>query len=189
VRDFLEAHKAQLNSFPPLVLTQLADVLTLADTPLPEDRALARKLYLEASKGRFAEREIRQVSIGLSRAGDDSAAIKFLNAQMEEHPELKDNPSILRIRGNAFIGQAKTCSQTGKRKDLPPQTRGRAWVDCRRFLKAGEQDLRRATSLTTDPAVVEGIQKSLEFVKQLKEIATPPERRHRAATSTDERKR
>jgi ATP-dependent DNA helicase RecG len=189
VRDFLETHKSQLNAFPPLVLTQLADVLTLADTPLPEDRVLARKMYLEASKGRFAEREIRQVAIGLSRAGDDSAAIKFLDAQMEEHPELRDNPFLLRIRGNAFIGQAKTCSQTGKRRDLPPQTRRRAWDDCRRFLKAGEQDLRRATSLTTDPTVVEGIQKSLDFVKQLKAIATLPESRRRSASSSAVRKR
>lgn len=177
VRDFLERHKNNLAAFPPLVLTQLADVLTLSDSSRTEDLALARKLYLDASKGRFAEREIRQVAIGLSRAGDDSAAIAFLNTQLTERPELADNPSLLRIRGNASIGQAKTCSQTAKRPHLDPKTRKRAWDDCRRFLGDGERDLRRALSLSTDPMVVDGIRKSLEFVNHLKLIATPPDKR------------
>ncbi|MDZ4798942.1 MAG: ATP-binding protein [Bryobacteraceae bacterium] len=183
VREFLESHRDRLNAFPPVVLTQLADVLTLADTPSRENLALARTLYLDASRGRVAEREVRQVAIGLSRAGDESSAIRFLNAQMEEHPEFRDNPFLLRIRGNAYIGQAKTCSQTGKRRDLPPQTKRRAWEDCRGFLKAGEGDLRRAVSLTADTLVIEGIEKSLDFVRQLREIATPPERRQRTGQS------
>jgi ATP-dependent DNA helicase RecG len=180
VREFLAKHEGQVNSLPPLVLTQLADVLTLADTPSREDLSLAKGLYFEASKGRIAEREVRQVAIGLSRAGDDSAVLKFLQAQMEQHPDLKDNASILQVRGNAFIGQAEHCTQTGKRRDLPPQTRRRAWEDCRRFLGSAEQDLRRAISLTTDPAQIESIQKNLDFVEHLRIIATPPERRHRA---------
>jgi ATP-dependent DNA helicase RecG len=180
VRDFLAKHADRIYSLPPLLLTQLADVLTRAETASPEDRLLARKLYLEASKGRFAEREIRQVATGLSMTGDDSSAIAFLNTQLAEHPDLKDNPSLLRIRGNAYIGQAKHCSQTGKTKSLPVQTKRRAWEDCRRFLKAAEQDLRRAISLTTDPALMEAIQKNLDFVDQLKRIATAPSRRNRS---------
>jgi ATP-dependent DNA helicase RecG len=179
VREFLKKHESQLKTLPPLVLTQLADVLTLADSPSAEDLSIARRLYLDASKGRFAEHEIRQVAVGLSRAGDDSAALKFLNAQFDEHPELKDNPWLLRIRGNSFIGQAKHCIQTGKDRSLPPHTRQRAWEDCRRFLRAAEQDLRRAISLAIDSALIEGIQRSLDFVEQLKQIATPPKLRHR----------
>ena len=180
VRQFLRQHDGQIKNFPPLVLTQLADVLTLADSPSSEDLSIARRLYLEASNGRFAEREIRQVAVGLSRAGDDSAALKFLDRQFDEHPELKDNPWLLRIRGNALIGQAKHCTQTGKRRDLPLETKGRAWDDCRRFLKSAEQDLRRAISLTIDGALIEGIQRNLDFVEELKKIATPPEPRHRS---------
>jgi ATP-dependent DNA helicase RecG len=184
VKDFLRKHESQINNFPPLVLTQLADVLTLADSPSSEDLSLARRLYLEASKGRFAEREIRQVAVGLSRAGDDSAALRFLDRQFDEHPDLKDNPWLLRIRGNALIGQAKHCSQTGKRRDLPSQTRGRAWEDCRRFLRSAERDLRRAISLTTDSVLIDGIEKNLDFVDQLKRIATPPERRRTGSSKT-----
>jgi predicted HTH transcriptional regulator len=179
VREFLAQHEDQIGALPPLVITQLADVLTLADAPSREDLSLAKRLYLEASKGRIAEREVRQVAVGLSRAGDDSAVLKFLETQMGEHPDLRNNASILRIRGNAFIGQAKHCTQTGKRRDLPAQTKRRAWEDCRRFLGSAEQDLRRAISLTTDPAIIEGIQKDLDFVEHLRKIAAPPERRHR----------
>jgi hypothetical protein len=177
VRQFLKAHEHHIKTFPPIVLTQLADVLTHSDHPSDEDLRIARGLYLQASRGRFAEREIRQVAVGLSKVGDDSAAVQFLDRQLDEHPELKDNPWILRIRGNALIGQAKQCTRTAKRRELPPQTKRRAWEDCRRFLKSAEQDLRRAISLTTDGPLIEGIRENLEFLGQLKQIATPPERR------------
>jgi hypothetical protein len=180
VKDLLKRLDSQLHNLPPVVLTQLADVLTLSGKPSREDLALARSLYLDASRGRFTEQEIRQVAVGLRRAGDDSAALKFLDTQFDEHPDVKDNPWLLRIRGNALIGLAKQCSQTGKKKDLPSHTRGRAWEDCRRFLRSAEQDLRRAASLTTDLALIEGIQTDLDFVEHLKKIATPPERRHRS---------
>ena len=179
VKDLLKRLDGQIDNLPPMLLTQLADVLTLAGTPSQEDLKTARRLYLQASKGRFAEQEIRQVAVGLSRAGDEKGALTFLNAQFDLHPELKDNPWILRIRGNTRIGLAKQCSQTGRKRDLPPQTKRRALEDCRRFLKLAEQDLRHATSLTADAALLEGIHSTLDFVKHLREIATPPERRDR----------
>ena len=187
VRDFIANHKEQTAELPSMVLTQLADVLTLHDNPSREDFSLAKELYLQASKGRFNEREIQQVAVGLSRAGDDSAALEFLNAQFGLHPDLRDNPWLLRIRGNAFIGQAKQCSQTGKNRELPPQTKRRAWEDCRRFLRSAEQDLRRALALTKDSALSEGLLKNLAFVEQLKDIATPPEKRRRSGVKNVEK--
>lgn len=175
VREFLKRHESIVATLPPSVVVQLADLLTLSDSPSAEDLSTARRLYLDASRGRFAEREIRQIAVGLSRAGDDSTALLFLNRQLEEHPDLKDSPSLLRTRGNALIGQAKRCSQTGKKRNVPPQTRKRAWEDCRRFLREAEQDLRRAISLTADPGMIELIQENLDLVKQLKKIATPSE--------------
>jgi hypothetical protein len=177
VRAFVQEHENDLNSLPAPALTQLADVLTLAPNPPKEDLELARRLYLDASRGRFAEREINQVALGLSRSGDDTAALHFLDVQMNEHPDLKENPWILRIRGNALIGLAKQCSQTGKNRSLSPQTKARAWGDCRSFIKRAEHDLRHAISLTSDAVLIDGIQKNLDFVEQLKEIATPPRQR------------
>lgn len=174
VRAFLRDQGDDIKAFSPSALAQLADVLTGAERPSIEDLAVAKGLYLEASKGRFAEREIRQVAVGLSRAGDDSAAIAFLERQFDEHPELAESPWLLRIRGNALIGQARHCIQTGKNRDLSSQTRARAWNDSRRFLREAEQNLRRALSRSTDSVLSEGVQKSLDFVDQLKLVATPP---------------
>lgn len=185
VRAFVREHSAQINSLPAPVLAQLADALTLANRPSAEDLALARTLYLDASRGRFAEREVSQVALGLSRAGDDSAALNFIDAQFVDHPQLRENPWILRIRGNSLLGLAKQCTQTGKNRSLSAQTRARAWEDCRRFIRRAEQDLRHALSLASDTVLVEQIQKNLEFAEQLKEIATPP--RLRPRRKTDER--
>jgi ATP-dependent DNA helicase RecG len=179
VRTFLREHESNLHSLPAPALTQLADVLTLAPNPPKEDLALARSLYLDASRGRFAEREIGQVALGLSRSGDDSAALHFIDVQLSEYPDLKENPWVLRIRGNVLIGLAKQCTQTGKNRSLSPQTKARAWDDCRRFIKIAEHDLRHAISLTSDAALIDGIQKNLDFIEQLKEIATPPRQRFR----------
>ncbi len=179
VREMVKSLGANLNSLPPLALTQLADVLTHAGTPSRTDLDLAQRLYTEASKGRFAEQEVRQIAVGLSRTGDDSAAFKFLTSQFEQHPDLRDNPWLLRTRGNALIGLAKQCSQTGKNRNLPALTKRRAWEDCRRYLKMAEQDLRRAGSLNADAGFQDGIRANLDFVERLKEIATPPEKRKR----------
>lgn len=173
VREFLKGHLDQLAGVPAMVLTQLADVLTLAEAPAQQDMELARRMYVDASKGRIAEREIRQVALGLSRSGDDEAARQFLDSQFRDHPDLRDNPSLLRIRGNALIGMAKQCTQTGKNRALARQTRQRAWEDCRRFLALADSDLRRAASLASDPALLEMIQKNLDFIQELKRVATP----------------
>jgi len=174
VRDFLKEHRAQLA---PAVLSQLADVLTLAEPPSPGDFTLAREIYLQAAPGRVAERELRQLALGLSRAGADAEAIQLIDAQMDLSPELRDSPNLLRIRGNAYINHAKSCSQTGRRRDLPPQTKRRAWEDCRRYLSLAESDLRRALALSPDVAIADGIQRNLDFVDHLKKIAERPGRK------------
>jgi predicted HTH transcriptional regulator len=179
VKEFIRKHKGHLGSLPPMVVTQLADVLLLAHPLSSEDRDLARQLYVDASKGRIAEREVRQVAIGLSMSGDESAALGFIDQQFQEHPNLAQNPWLLQVRGNALIGLAKQCTQTAKNRSLSSATRGRAWEDCRRFLQKAERDLRRAASLTSEIPLSERIQKSLSFLEELKRIATPPNRRGR----------
>lgn len=178
VREFVTQHSTKLGALSPLTLTQLADVLLLGDAQ-SEERELARQLLRSASRGRMAEREISQVAVGLSRARDDRGAVDFIDAQVRKHPELNGNPVLLRIRGNSLIGLARQCTQTGKNRDLSPQTRERAWKDCRTFLSEAEQDLRRAMSYTTEPSIVEGIQRNLDSVAELRTVATPPERRRR----------
>lgn len=185
VREFIQKHERQFSVLPSAVVSQLADVL-VSPGASPEDIALARRLYLEASRGRITEQEVGNLATGLTKAGDESAAVQFLNDQMNEHPDLRENPWILRIRGNALIGLAKQCSNTGKNSSLPAQTRQRAWDDCRRFIKTAEQDLRHAVSLSPDPALLEQLQNHLDFIEKLKIIATPPSQRSKKRTISND---
>ncbi len=176
VREFVKSHEQQLSSLPASVLTQLGDAL-LIPSATQEDFALARRLYIEASRGRITLTEVGNLATGLTKAGDDSAALQFLDSQFGEHPELRVNPWILRIRGNALIGLAKQCSSTARNTSLSQQTKDRAWDDCRRFLKMAEHDIRHALSLDPDPSLFEALEKHLDFVEKLKVLATPKPQR------------
>ncbi len=169
----LENH---LDNLPPQLLAQFADVFS-SDAALSENHAVAKDLYLRAASRGVAEQEIRQVAVGLSRSGAESEALDFLDRQFHLHPELRENPWLLRIRGNTLIGLAKLCIQTGKNRELPGQTRKRAWESSRRYLASAETDFRRAISLSPDHNLTAGLQTGLEFVGQLKKRATPPANR------------
>ncbi len=184
VREFIAGHKEQLRFLPSNVLSQLANVL-ISSEPSLDDLNLARELFLSASRGRITEQEVGNIALGLAKAGDDREAIHFLDAQLLQHSALRENPWILRIRGNAIIGLAKQCSVTGKTRKLPQQTRQRAWDDCRRFIKAAEHDLRHAISVSPDPALLAQIQNHLDFLERLKRVATSP--KERSAKETDKR--
>jgi hypothetical protein len=108
---------------------------------------------------------------------DSAAALEFVEGQFAEHPELKENAYLLRLRGNALIGMAKKCIDTGRNRRLPAQTRGRAWKESRQFLDRAESDLRRAASQTGDSGLQQQIATNLEFVGELRQRATPPNRR------------
>lgn len=155
-----------LNSLPPSVLTRLADALTLHTQPTQNDRDEARRLYLAASQGYVEEREVRKLAQGLSRSGDDHAAVEFLDKQFRDHPEWRTTPSLLQVRGNAYIGMAKQCARTARSNQLLAQAKKRAWDDCRRFLAQARRDLELALT-TDDPTLKEIVQKNLDFaIKQ-----------------------
>jgi ATP-dependent DNA helicase RecG len=182
VRVWLAAHGDRMAGFPPAVLAQLADVLTLAEKPTEDDMALAKRLYLEASQGRLAEREIRQIGLGLSRAGDDTSAIEFLDTQFQLHPELKEDPSLLVIRGNALFGKAQRHLVAPGNRPVLADSVFLSWQDHLRLLRSAEQDLQRAVGLlTSSPSMADSLRKSLALIEELKATAArqeqrPPER-------------
>ncbi|MBN3567722.1 MULTISPECIES: ATP-binding protein [Burkholderia] len=167
VRDYINHQRIHLAGLPPFVLTRLADALTLREQPTQNDREEARKLYLAASQGYVEEREVRKLAQGLSRSGGDHAAVEFLNKQFRDHPEWSTNPSLLQVRGNAYIGMAKQCAQTARNsRQLSAQARRRAWDDCRRFLASARRDLEQALT-TEDMNLRDIVQKNLDFaIKQ-----------------------
>lgn len=173
VRGYISEHGSQINSLPPNILARIADALTLHPQPTQNDRDEARRLYLTASQGYVEEREVRKLAQGLSRSGDQHAAVDFLDKQFREHPEWRNNPSLLQVRGNAYIGMAKQCAQTARSNhQLSSSAKRRAWDDCRRFLASARLDLEQALS-TDDQFLKEIVQKNLDFAIKQQRAAAP----------------
>ncbi|MBD9582821.1 putative DNA binding domain-containing protein [Delftia sp. DLF01] len=185
VRNYVAEHSGHLNSLSPTILARIADALTLHSQPTQNDREEARRLYLAASQGYVEEREVRKLAQGLSRSGDDHAAVEFLDKQFREHPEWRNNPSLLQVRGNAYIGMAKQCSRTARfNNQLPSSAKRRAWDDCRRFLTEARRDLEQALS-TDDQVLKEIVKKNLEFaIKQQRAAGADRERHSQGKSKT-----
>ena len=170
VRNYLALNEEGVFGLAPRTLVQLADALTTQDGTTRADFDAARRLYIHASKGLIDEREVRKVAYGLSKAGDDHAAVAFIDKQLNEHPEWKDNPYLLQVRGNSYIGMAKQCTRTARQENLPPQSRKRAWDDCRRFLELARKDL-EAALISSDPVLTQTVQKNISFAESLARTA------------------
>lgn len=172
VRLHLNLHRDSIYSLPPIVLTRLADALTQHSQPTRSDLDEGRRLFLAASRGYVEEREVRKVALGLSRAGDEHAAVEFLEKQFRDHPDWRTNPYFLQVLGNANIGLAKQCSNTARNNGLSPQARKRAWDDCRRFLAAAKRDL-DAAMVSPDQNLRDIIRKNLAYADQMQKAAMP----------------
>lgn len=166
VREYLNTNRDNVFALPPRTLVQLAEVLTMQSTPNRADFELARTLFIHASKGLVDEREVRKVAYGLSKAGDDHGAVAFVDKQLNEHPDWRNNFYLLQTRGNSYIGMAKQCTKTARQDGLSPQAKKRAWNDGKRFLELALQDLAKA-SQTSDPLLRQTVQRNIEFAENL----------------------
>ncbi|GGI21453.1 ATP-binding protein [Oxalicibacterium faecigallinarum] len=171
VRDHLNNHPTIESELPPNTLTRLADALTMNEHRNRADMQIGRRLYLAATRGYVEEMEVRKVAIGLSRSGDDLAAVEFLDKQFSVHEEWRNNPYFLQARGNACIGLAKQCTNTARNRSLPPPAKKRAWDDCRRYLSSAEKDLQNALLNAPDRQLKEFINKNLEFAAKMRQTA------------------
>jgi|CXWL01.1.fsa_nt_gi predicted HTH transcriptional regulator len=179
VAEFVERYRSQLEGFSPLALAHLADALMSAATPEPAHRELASRLLAMASRGHFEEREARRIALSLLRLHQDPEALEFLERMLREHPDWRQNPALLQLRGRTLLQFARRCIRTGQDRLLPPATRGRAWRDSRDYLGRAEQDLREALVHGPEPAVEDYIRKDLDLHSQLLEKARPPQDRRR----------
>lgn len=166
VRNYLAQHQEGVSALPPRTLLQLAEALTMQQNPGRPDFDAARNLYIHASKGLSDEREVRRVAYGLSRAGDDHGAVAFIDKQLGEHPEWRENAFLLQARGNSYIGMAKLCTRTARRDGLPPPAKRRAWEDGKRYLELALTDLENAL-ITPDAFLRQTVQKNIEFAEDM----------------------
>jgi predicted HTH transcriptional regulator len=170
--DYIKKYNDSLRELPSRVILKIADFIAPLDVGADAELDdLVANLYRDASLGRIEEMEVRRIATGLSKGGNDHAALTFLDKQLAEHSEWRKNPSILWVRGNALLGMAKLCSKTARTKNLPKSTKSRAWDDCLRFIRQGRVDLDQAQNLSSDAVLMDLIQKSLTFSSELHSIA------------------
>lgn len=168
VAEMIEGAGLPLERLPSAVLLQLGDALHSDPGERDRYRALSGKLLAAASKGRLEEREVRRIAVGLSRNHDDQAVLDLVDRYLSEHPENRDDASMLQLRGDAMLNLAKQCRHTIRAKNLPKTTRDRVWKQFDAYLAQAEGELRRAETASADTGLTTIIHRNLEFLQRLR---------------------
>jgi predicted HTH transcriptional regulator len=176
VVTWVREHMDQLVALPPQVLVQLAEAIG-SGQPSDADRRLAIDLLGRASRGRLEERELRRIAVAMIRARDEEGALNLIDQQQQEHPEWRNNPSLLQLRGDSLIGLAKRCRDTAMKRTIAPTTRTRAWREFHSYLDRAERDLRTALAGSVDQFLNEQIQRNIDYLEQLRRENQPPQKR------------
>jgi predicted HTH transcriptional regulator len=173
VAELVARYIDQIDSLPATVLVQLAEVLAATDSLSGSDRSLSQRLLASAARGRLEERELRRIAVAMLRAHDPQAALALLERQLKEHPEWEHNASLRQLRGDALLGLAKLCRSTAKNRDLPNETKQRAWREFHGYLERAERELRQALAASLDPVLTEQIQRNLMYLDRLRSENQP----------------
>jgi len=143
--------------------------------PDPDAVALARDWLATASRERLEGEELKRLVIGIRRLGSNEEAIRLVDDFMGRSPESRIRSSLLDIRARAKMDLAKKCMDTARSPKTSAQLRRKAWDRCRRYLDEAESDLFAALSSVVAPPDREYMEKSLDFLKSMKELARRPE--------------
>lgn len=178
VYEFIRRHRLDPHrlNIPTQVL--LAERLSGIETPSQEIQDYIKLLLNLASNNHLQEVEARRVALALRRVGNHEEAVAVVDRVLRENPGLKDNASLLRLRGEARIDLAKRCMETGRDRQASARIRGRAWEEARAFLEDAERDLRTALEHESSAIDQDYLRRGLEFLRRLREQARRP-RGHR----------
>lgn len=168
VEKFVAAHLAQMEAVPVPVLLQLAEALVAGGRPSDRGKSLSKQLLAFASRGRLEELELRRVLVAMLRAREEEEVLALIEQQRHKNPDLRRNPSLLQLRGDALLGLAKHCASTGRNRNLPQVTRKRAWSQFHAYLGRAEHDLNHALELSVDAQLTDQINRNLEFLARLR---------------------
>jgi hypothetical protein len=137
--------------------------------------ALARSWLETASRARLEGAELKRLVIGVRRLGSNEEAIRLVDDSLNRSPESQIRSSLLDIRARAKMDLSKKCMETARSPKTSPELRRKAWDQCRRYLDEAESDLLSALGSVVAPLDREYMEKSLEFLKSMKELARRPE--------------
>ena len=176
VYNFLINKNVSLDKVNSRTLVKIADTLSLVEGN-PKILEYANQLLAKAVEGQLEEKEIVKIAINLKRLGNAEKVIEFVDEKIEQYPSLSKSSALLEERGRAKINLAKNCIDTGRDKNIGYKIRGRAWEECRRYLKEAESDLNNALQNARNPIEKDYILRDIEFLEKMKEIAKKPKRK------------
>jgi len=140
---FIERHHTELHRLPAAAQLSLADALTTVRGARPDERsALVRELLRLAGQGRMELGDARRLIIAHLAVADEEGARESVERMLRDHPEWKEDPALLQLRGRTWLQYAKRCKRTLSKPTLTRQLRTNAERDLNTYLEQAERDLR-----------------------------------------------
>lgn len=180
-----------INSGTLLVLAEL--LLQVKDDK--DIAGLANAFLSQAMSERLEESEVKRVVLGYRKMKNDEKALELIESVIEQSPVLATSSSLRDLAARAKIDLAKKCVETGRNRSMRGDTRRKAWDLCRQYLNSAEKDLTTAIEHVKNDLDRDYIQRDLEFLNYMKQLARKPEHRNgharapRAQQKTDVAKR
>jgi len=168
----------QINPSTKIILAE-----TLLEVKIKDATDLANTLLKQAEIASLERDEIKRVAVSIRKIGNNEKAIEFIDTSIARKPSLSDYSPILDIRAKAKIDLAKKCMDTARKKHVSHSASvkiiARAWEQCRSYLVSAEKDLVAALENVINPIEKEYIEKTLDFLETMKEMAKKPESKSR----------
>lgn len=151
--------------------------------------SLARALNERALTGRMEESEVKRAVLNFRKMKQDDKAIEIVENVIAHTPALANNSSLRDLAAKARMDLAKKCMETGRDRSKSSPIRARAWELCRKYLDDADKDLKIALDYVTNEFDREYIQRDIEFLNYMKQLARKPDQRGRTRAGRHERVR
>lgn len=163
----LKSSSFHVDRLPRDLLVQFSEALLSVNEISEEQKAMASRLLIVASRGRLEERELRRIAVAMLRSREEKEAIRLIDEFLRDHPEAEQSPSVHQLRGDALIGLAKKCYNAARRAGVPAVTRGRSWNQFDEYVRDAEKHLTRAESISLEPGLTSVIKRNLDYLREL----------------------
>lgn len=174
----IDKYDLDIERLNPATRIMIAETLLVVDRGNETMQSEAKRILKMASMERLEEKELKRVAIALRKMGKDEEAVNIIDTGMKQLPGAQMSAALYDIRAKAKIDLAKRCMETARNRKLSPVMKGRAWDECRRWLSSAENDLGKALETVDNSYDREYIEKDVEFLKHLQDIAKKPPARY-----------
>jgi len=171
--EFVKKHESKIEIFTAHAQVVLAETLMGMELK-PEIVNLALSLLHLASQGQFEEDEAKRLTVGLRKLGKDQEALKYIERMLLLHSHWSQSATFLQLKGKCLIELAKRCIDTARNRDSSRQIKGKAWDQCRYYLREAEKCLNEGLQHAKNASDTKWIEKDLEFLQKLKSVSTKP---------------